>query len=68
MDETRNKLKQFVLEFQNGTQIICAERTGFSTLLEGIRTFRDADLELETLRLAFVRDIMEKRKEQDQQK
>ncbi len=68
MDETRNKLKQFVLEFQNGTQIICAKRTGFSTLLEGICTFRDADLELETLRLAFVRDIMEKRKEQEQQK
>ena len=40
MDETRNKLKQFVLEFQNGTQIICAKRTGFSTLLEGILKLR----------------------------
>lgn len=68
MEERSNKLQKFVLEFQNGTQIICAKRTGFSTLLEGIRTFRDADLELESMRLAYVRDIMERRKEQEQQK
>ena len=60
---TDNKLRQFSFGFQDGTQDTCTKASGFSSFLEGVRTFRNADLELESLRVAFVRDIIEERAE-----
>ncbi len=60
-----NRIQKLSLGFQDGAEITCSKEQGFSTALEVILVLRNTSKELESMRLAFVRDVLKSRKEQN---
>ncbi len=60
-----NRIRRLSLSFQGAAEITCSKEQGFSTGLEAVLVFRNASKELESMRLAFVQDVLKARKEQN---